>query len=270
MLEDHGPGQLVHWDDVRVTSIAVGLCAAALAGCLSAPPSSDCRDESCDPDAAQSVIVDGGPPADAPCPIETMAFAVQADGHMLPNPDQAHGENDLMNVGVELASRGLVRFDVTSLPLDRERVALRILLTYPAEHSGCSPDCGSCGGIDDPGRIVLSYATSNWDEDTFHWTERRGGVSWGMEGASELDTDRSATIGTTPHLDDTSTAVVADPEFLGTDFEDWLEDPFANEARLLSFRLSPADTAVMVVATREDGECDDYPAPTLEIDLCKP
>jgi len=183
---------------------------------------------------------------DASCAL-TFAALAQADTILTSSsPGLNFGSGPLANVGTGINSVGVFRFDVTALPSTARILSARLELTFAATSSACSPNCGSCLGIEHVGNLALFYMRSDWSESMATWNQATAGLPWGAAGASQSAIDRSATpVAMTTHQPGASETIAIDASALADLNGVW------RRTNQVSFELVPSNFGVFVIATRE-------------------
>jgi hypothetical protein len=218
------------------------------------------------------------PPMDgfAPCPGSGPNVAVlpaEADAMISSSsPGTPLGAAGVVNIGVDIQSRGLFRFGIP--PEVVTPLELRLVLLYAANQTDCGGNCASCAPIERTGTLQLHPATSLWNEGTVTWNQRAVGVAWAGPGASsegppELADHSTLSVAVAHEAVQDTTFVLAGPAL--TDAWQWLGPPLAT--RPLSFLIIPVEPAVMVATSREGAAnpCAPADAPAqLVVTYCGP
>jgi hypothetical protein len=206
-----------------------------------------------------------------------------ADMHLREsNPDNNAGGNTAFASGTNLAgkrSRGLVRFDLASIPANASIQSASVTLTCTQVPSGAADstfdlrrvvvDWGEGTGTsgNDAGRAAITGETT-WN-NRFHPS-----IPWSIPGAA-APTDFSSTVSASKFVQNTGVYILSSTAALVADIEQWLADPSTNfgwivmsEAegtagthRLFGSRENPTTTARPTLSVRyitsEPGTCTD-------------
>jgi hypothetical protein len=198
---------------------------------------------------------------DLSCGAITVRAAASADTILVSGSVQNFGTGPVMNVGTGINSVGLLRFDVSALPVGKAAVALRLTLHAAHASSSCAANCGSCDAIEKAGNLAAFFLRSDWVEGTTNWN-----VPWASPGAGQGAVDYDVTpIALVAHVAGADTTFATGGAVLA-DLPTW------RSGNLLSFKLQPSNGAVAVAATREWAaeNCKNLmiTAAALEIDYC--
>jgi fibronectin type 3 domain-containing protein len=153
------------------------------------------------------------------------------------NPSATNGDSDIIAVDGEdpLETLGLIRWDMTSLPLNAVIQSASISFTKSNHSSGFEYN--------------IFEALRDWSEATANWNEATSGVSWEASGASggtdrgadSLGTIVSTTLGThTYELNATGVALL----------QSWLASPTSNRGFIMS---NPVSTNGFEASSSESG-----------------
>lgn len=176
--------------------------------------------------ADAQAAIDASPPPDAPLPdadtgevVLVLGAAVATDSEIDDSaPSDNRGGATLMRVDGMPLRRGLIRFDVTSVPAGAVILAasLRVVTTN-----------------DDPlpsGTVRVHRLLESWDEASVTWNERSPGVAWTTAGAGAPGSHDPVVLAEFEPDEETEPYVVSLP--VGV-ISGWVVDPASNAGLLL-------------------------------------
>jgi hypothetical protein len=187
--------------------------------------------------------VDGGPCTPA-APVQT---GVMQDTVILSTqPMMSFGSLPVLNVGVTGGGIGLYKFNLSAVPTTARIQSVQVTFPFAQSSNQCSPSCGSCTPLEQPGDLSMFFMRSDWSDTTTNWDFRDSGLFWGSPGASGSGIDRDATPATAM-----SHARSASPMLIVTGAALDGVARWRTIDNLLSVQLVPSNGAVFICSARE-------------------
>jgi hypothetical protein len=154
----------------------------------------------------------------------------------------------------------IYRFDVTTVPATASIQSIGLRLGYSP--NGCSTNCYSCSIYDANATPEMRFMSSDWDEATVTYNNRRTGMAWNVPGA-EGAPDRSATVaGHTMHTAHADTTIPVDAAALG-ELATW------RQSNRVTLQVTVAVQDAMTITSRETGKtCTAGTTPALVVRYC--